>query len=234
MKKPLHVLAAVLAAGTVFTSSISPAFAEENTSPVQDTIVDSPAVQEGSTPFLDVNGTIYEEAVQFLLDNIITMGLSETHFGVEEPIKRVDTAVIMYKYLALDGQNNAPKTNFKDVPARAVPAVAALKYNGIIMGKSDVYFGSALNITRGEAAIIFSRSFGYETTDKVSIQPVEEASKFTDVTGHYVSAVNMLVERGIIQGKSNNRFGTNEYLTRGQFALMVYRMSQYERPSIND
>lgn len=210
MKKPLNVLAASLGAGAIFTSSVSPA----------------------SAHFSDSEGTIYEEAVNFLVENYITMGYIK-EFGVEMPIKRVDAAVLLAKYLELDLQN-APKTNFKDVPARAVQSVAALKYSGIVNGKSDVYFGAADNITRGEAAIIFSRAFGYETTDQVSIQPAGEVSEFTDVTDRYVSAVNMLVERGIIQGKSNNRFGTNENLTRGQFALMVYRMSQYERPSIND
>ena len=211
MKKPLNVLAASLVAGAIFTSSVSPASA---------------------AAFVDTEGTIYEEAVEFLVDNYITLGFPD-RFGVEEPIKRVDAAVLLAKYLELDLQNT-PKTNFKDVPSRAVQSVAALKYAGIVNGKSDVYFGAADNITRGEAAIIFSRAYGYETTDQVSTQPVGEASEFTDVTGRYVSAVNMLVERGIIQGKLNNRFGTNENLTRGQFALMIYRMSQYERPSIND
>jgi hypothetical protein len=117
------------------------------------------------------------------------------------------------------------------VPARAVQAVAALKYAGVVNGKSDMYFGDAENITRGEAAIIFSRTFGYETTDGGSTRPVGESSKFTDVTGRYVSAVNMLVERGIVKGQSNNQFGINEPLTRGQFALMIYRMNHYNRPA---
>ncbi|MEM1505900.1 S-layer homology domain-containing protein [Domibacillus sp. 8LH] len=210
MKKPLNILAASLVAGAIFTSSVSPA----------------------SASFIDTKGTIYEEAVDFLVEKYIAMGY-QTHFGVEQPIKRVDAAVLLAKYLELDLQN-APKTSFKDVPARATQAVAALKYAGIVNGKSDVYFGAADNITRGEAAIIFFRSFGYETTDKVSVQPVEESSKFTDVTGRYAYAVNVLIERGIVNGKSNNRFGINEPLTRGQFALMVHRMSQYELPSIND
>ncbi|WP_396120275.1 S-layer homology domain-containing protein [Domibacillus indicus] len=57
----------------------------------------------------------------------------------------------MYKHLDLNAQSNVPETNFKDVPARAAQAVAALKYHGIVNGKSDVYFGAADNITRGEA-----------------------------------------------------------------------------------
>ncbi|MCP3764574.1 S-layer homology domain-containing protein [Domibacillus sp. A3M-37] len=201
MKKSFSVLAAALAAGTIFTSSVSPASAD----------------------FVDSNGTIYEEAVNFLVDNYIAMGY-QTHLGVEQPIKRVDAAVLLAKYLELDG-HTAPKTNFKDVPARATQAVAILKHHGIVYGKSDVYFGATDIITRGEAAVIFYRAFGTETLEGTSENST--STKFTDVTGRYVEAVNFLVERGVIQGKSNNRFGTTEPLTRGQFALMIHRMHLY-------
>lgn len=214
MKKPLNVLTASLLAGTVFASSVSPAFAEEANTAVQ------------SDSLVDIEGTIYKEAVEFLVKNDIASGFPG-RFGVEEPIKRVDSAIMMAKYLGLDIQY-AAKTNFKDVPARAIPYVAALKEAEIVNGKSAVYFGAVENITRGEAAIIFHRAFGMALAEGTS--ETSTSTKFTDVTGRYVEAVNFLVDRGVIQGKANNRFGTNELLTRGQFALMVYRMSQYERP----
>ncbi|MCM3791297.1 S-layer homology domain-containing protein [Domibacillus indicus] len=203
MIKPLNVLAASLVAGTIFTSSVSSV----------------------SASFIDTKGTIYEEAVDFLMDTQISTGYFE-EFGVEMPIKRVDAAVMIAKYLNLDVQR-APKTNFKDVPARAVQYVAALKYAGIVNGKSDTYFGAADNITRGEAAIIFMNAFGMELDGE--FRPADISTKFTDVTGRYVQPVNFLVERGVIQGKANNRFGTTEPLTRGQFALMVYRMHLYNK-----
>ncbi|WNS78546.1 S-layer homology domain-containing protein [Domibacillus sp. DTU_2020_1001157_1_SI_ALB_TIR_016] len=130
------------------------------------------------------------------------------------------------KYLELDLQN-APETNFKDVLARAAQAVAALKHAGIVNGKSDVYLGAVDNITRGETAIIFMNAFEMELLEGTSENST--STKFTDLTGRYVQPVNSLVERGIIKGKSNNRFGTTEPLTRGQFALMVYRMHLYNK-----
>ncbi|WNS78681.1 S-layer homology domain-containing protein [Domibacillus sp. DTU_2020_1001157_1_SI_ALB_TIR_016] len=146
-------MAAALAAGAIFASSVSPA----------------------SAHFVDSNGTIYEEAVNFLVDNYITMGY-QTHFGVEQPIKRVDAAVLLAKYLELD-LYTAPKTNFTDVPARATQAVAILKHHGIVYGKSDVYFGATDNITRGEAAVIFYRAFGTETLEGTSENST--STKFT-------------------------------------------------------
>lgn len=206
MKKPLSVLAAALAAGTIFTSSVSPA----------------------SAAFTDTVGTIYEGPVDFLMKNEISTGYPGV-FGVEMPIKRVDAAIMIAKYLELEVQNT-PKTNFKDVPARAVPYVAALKEAGIVNGKSDVYFGAADNITRGEAAVIFMNAYGMELDGEFG--PAVISNKFTDVTGRYIHPVNFLIEHGVIRGKSNNKFGVNDPLTRGQFALMVFRMHLDQRGTI--
>lgn len=170
----------------MFASSIFPVFSEETVNPAPAIV--SP-LQEGSTPFTDVNETIYEESVKFLYDNLDIIGIGQT-FGVEHPIKRADVAVIIYKYLALNGQGNVPKPNFKDVPARAALAVAALKYHRIINSKSDVYFEAADNIKRGEAAIILFSSFGEELLGGASGD--DASSKFTDVIGCYVEPVNLL------------------------------------------
>ncbi|MEM1504660.1 S-layer homology domain-containing protein [Domibacillus sp. 8LH] len=183
----------------MFASSIFPVFAEETVNPAL--AIESP-LQEGSAPFTDVNGTIYEEAVKFLYDNLDIMGTDQI-FGVEHPIKRADVAVIMHKYLALDGQSNVPKTNFKYVPARAAQAVAAPKYHGIVNGKSGLYFGAADNITRGEAAIILFRSFGEGRLGDASGN--EASSKFTDVTGRYVEPVNLLVKNVALFSENQTR-----------------------------
>lgn len=84
---------------------------------------------------------------------------SPDRFGVEEPIKRVDSAVILAKYGRLAIQN-AAKPTFKDVPARAIPYAAALKEAEMAAGQPHVYVGAAENIMRGEAAVIFHRALG--------------------------------------------------------------------------
>ncbi|MCM3790332.1 GDSL-type esterase/lipase family protein [Domibacillus indicus] len=202
MKKPLNILAATLLAGTIFSSSISPAFAED------------------PTPFTDVNGTEYSKAVEFLYDNGITKGISATKFGVRDPITRVNAAVILGKYLNVDQSNpNIPKSGFRDLPPRAVNIVSFLKYNGIMNGKTDTYFGAGDNITRGEAAIMLYRAFGYQLPD------ADGTTSFTDISPRYERAVQALVNKGVILGINDTKFGTNDPLTRGQLALLMYRIS---------
>lgn len=202
MKKSLSILSATLLAGTIFFSSITPTFAED------------------PTPFTDVNGTEYSKAVEFLYANGISKGISATKFGVRDPITRVNAAVILGKYLNVDQINpNIPKSGFRDLPARAVNIVSFLKYNWIMTGKTTTYFGAEDNITRGEAAIVLYRAFAYQLPD------ADGTTSFTDVSPRYERAVQALVNEGVIQGINNTKFGTNDPLTRGQLALLMYRIS---------
>lgn len=240
MKKPFNVLATALLAGTMFTTSISPVFAEtdlptesnqfEGQKPATDIDQLDPLppleTGEGFTNFKDANGTIYAHAVWFVTINGIAQGLTDKYFGVEEPIKRVDAAVILGDFMYID-QFDVPKAAFTDVPPRAAKIISALKHYGIINGKSETKFAPDLQITRGEAAIMLYNAH------KDIFPPIEELDNrlmFTDVSDRYKEAVHVLSEAGIIKGKSNNKFGTSESLTRGQLALLIERIYYYEGP----
>ncbi|KAB7704241.1 hypothetical protein F9802_18300 [Bacillus aerolatus] len=210
MKKVKHVLAVTAVAGAVFTSSIplSLAHAEET---------DLPPLYDAVKflPFTDVPlGSRYVDGVHFVYTNGIAQGLSATKFGVSEKIKRVDAAVLVGNYIAVDVTHPDPApAPFKDVPKRAVKTISALREAGIINGKTETSFGSHLDITRGEAAILLSKAFdkvlkpastssteGAGFTDvsgNSGYQPVEKSDKFTDVTGRYVEPVHRLFNSGI-------------------------------------
>ncbi|MEM1503416.1 S-layer homology domain-containing protein [Domibacillus sp. 8LH] len=230
MKKPFNVLATALVAGTVFSSSIPSAFAEESQDDIVPEIpVYSDPIEEdktdtgvGLSSFTDANGTIYQDAVRFLELNAIAKGLNETTFGVNEPIKRVDVAMILGTFTEINAMYpNAPKAGFRDLPTRAVKTVSTLKYRGIINGKSNTYFGAGLNITRGEAALMLYNAF------KDDFYPSEGMKlPFTDVQTRYEEAIRTLYGAGIIKGTAG-KFGTDNNITRGQLALMIYRIDKY-------
>lgn len=236
MKKPYKVLATALLAGTMFASSMTSAFAEggiavipeENTpqpyqpyQPVEAN--DLPPLDEGRgvTQFTDVPAkTELAYAVQFLLENGIAQGYGET-FGVNQPIKRVDFAVILGTFMPLD-TNNVPNAGFRDLPARAKTIVSTLKHNGITNGKTATLFGAADSITRGEAAIMLHNAYKDYFDD-------DAKSPFTDVSSRYETAVRVLSGADIIKGISGTKFGTDNNITRGQFALLIYRINKYEQ-----
>ncbi|WP_158553407.1 S-layer homology domain-containing protein [Peribacillus saganii] len=164
--------------------------------------------------FTDVSDR-YKEAVDYLVAQNITQGTSATQFGVSKQIKRVDAAVMLAKALELN-TSTAPASGFTDVPARAEGAVNALKAAGVINGKTATKFGSDDNLTRGEVALILAKAY--------SLKSEVKQLKFTDVAERYEEAVIALTENGITSGKTATRFGTADSITRGEFAVFVYKV----------
>lgn len=165
--------------------------------------------------FQDVN-SFYSPAVDYLVRNQVTRGLSKTDFGVTKDIIRVDAAIWLARELGLNLEK-AKASGFTDVPDRAVQSVNALKEAGIVGGKTATQFGASGKLTRGEAAIILQRAY------KLSVNG--STSSFTDVSTRYKDSVNALVANDITDGISATRFGVSEHITRGQLAVFMYRLS---------
>lgn len=165
--------------------------------------------------FTDVPAA-YVPAVGYLVERGLTNGESSTKFGFQNDILRVDAAIWLAKELDLDLET-APASGFSDVPTRAVSAVNALKHAGVINGKTATSFGATQKLTRGEIALILQNSY--------DLQPNGEKLPFTDVGLRYEEAVNALVANQITSGLTATQFGVDQYVTRGQLAIFIYRLS---------
>lgn len=175
-----------------------------------------------AAPFSDV-GTSYQEAVDYLTERNFASGISGSFFGTSSPIKRADAAVILAKALQLDVKN-AAASGFTDVPARAKGYVNALKAAGVISGKTKTLFGPDQFITRGEFALMIQKAYGLSSTGK--------SLAFKDVSPLYESAVDALISNGITKGKSGQRFGTQDFLTRGEYAVLLYKADTFKAPVV--
>ncbi|KAB7706123.1 hypothetical protein F9802_11060 [Bacillus aerolatus] len=196
MKKIKRILAVVTMAGAVLTSSLSSASA----SPLS---------------FKDVNDR-YRPAVSYLWEEGIIYGILPEYFGTNQHVKRVDGAVVIARSIKINTPHDA-KTAFTDLPKRAIPTVAALQKAGIVNGKTSTKFDPEAVLTRGEIALILSKAYNLPATTR--------ESPFTDVPKRYKDAVNRLVESGAVMGKNATQFGTHERLTRGELALIIYRLN---------
>lgn len=163
----------------------------------------------------------YKDAVDFVVSKG-AQGLTDTKFGVNENIKRVDAAVLLVKVLGLDIEK-APAAGFTDVPERAVKYVNALKAAGITSGKSATKFGSDQLITRGELAVWIQKGFELKG---------ESSSVFTDVPAQYTAAVGALVANEITKGKTATQFGTNDNAKRGDYAIFLMRADKVDSPAV--
>lgn len=216
MKKLPRIIATATLAGAVFASASPLALAEEL--PSSQTTEQEPT----NLPFTDVTPR-YKDAVSFLYSNGFARGVTKTQFGVNQQLKRVDAAMMVAKYANLiPGSKQAP---FTDLPQRAVPMVSAIYDAGLMMGKSATLFGSNDSMKRGEAAILLYHLLPSTSPSKTADMP------FTDVSERYATAIEKLVAHDIVQGKTATRFGTEDNLTRGELAIMLYRINEASSPA---
>ncbi|WP_075617253.1 S-layer homology domain-containing protein [Paenisporosarcina indica] len=177
------------------------------------TLVASVLVPTASAAFNDVNKN-YTEAVNYLVENGIAKGKTDTSFGTDLSITRGDAAVMIANALKLD-TTKAPASAFTDLNDRVKGAVNALNAKGIINGKSATQFAPAANITRAEMAKVIALAY---KLDGAGVN-----NKFNDVNSTFDEYVDALVKNEITLGKTPQAFGATLDVTRGEFALFVFR-----------
>lgn len=178
--------------------------------------------------FSDV-GTRYKTEVEYLISHNYAQGISETAFGTDQSIKRIDAAVMVAKALGFNESSNQPDAGFTDVPKNRAWAVNALAARGVISGKTTTKFGTSDTMTRNEMAKVIASAYGLEE----SLSPLP----FTDVNGRFAPYVGALVENNITSGKSSTKFGATDPIKRGEFAIFIYKvegLSKIEPPEVEE
>jgi len=164
-------------------------------------------------PFKDVISR-YDEAVSYFYNAGVINGKSKTEFGTYDSLKRGDAAVILARALNLDTAN-APDAGFKDVNSRIKGYVNALVKEDIINGFSDTIFSPDTYLTRGQMAAILVRAYNLEKYAK--------PTPFTDLSITFKDEIEALYGAGITGGVSATKYGTNELIKRGDFAVLLYK-----------
>jgi S-layer homology domain len=103
---------------------------------------------------------------------------------------------------------------FTDVAPQYKDAVDFLVSTGATNGKTETQFGVYDEITRLDAAVILAKVL------KLDVDNAKDAG-FTDVPKDRAKYVNALVDAGILNGKSETRFGAYDKLTRVEMAKII-------------
>lgn len=110
---------------------------------------------------------------------------------------------------------------FQDVTSFYAPAVEYLLGRNITQGMTTTEFGVKQSIIRADAAIWLAKELGLNTASA-------PASGFSDVPTRAAGAVNALKAAGILSGKTADRFGSYDSLTRGEIAIILQRAYNLE------
>ncbi|WLR50634.1 S41 family peptidase [Bacillus tianshenii] len=145
---------------------------------------------------------------------LLTIGSGETKrvlsFTTVKELGRRDLSYVPFNDLKLSNYFTGP--------------VAVLKNQGVVNGLGDGRYGPYHYLTRQDAAVMFARALNLDT-ENVSNPGFDDVKKGS----YYYGAVAAMKETGIIKGRSEDRFGTNEILTREEMAALIARAFHFEK-----
>lgn len=193
---------------------------EDETTPITPTTTDETTVE-----FSDLDDFDWaKESIEYLANNGIVNGVGDGMFDPSSEVTREEfLAMLMRAY------NIVPDItvglSFADADSSAWYAgyIAVAVQRGIVNGVSDTEFGVGKNITRQDAAVMAYRIAvaNGKTFDSAS------DTKFADdsaIASYATDAIYAMRDANIINGKENNMFAPEDFCTRAEAAVIIYRL----------
>ena len=169
--------------------------------------------------FVDVpEGSYYEEAVDWAVENGITTGTGNNYFTPDGICTRAQAVTFLWRVAG----SPTPKTEampFEDVlnGSYYYEAVLWAVENGITVGTSATTFSPELTCSRAHIVTFLWRA--------ANSPSVKMDNPFTDVAGdaYYIDAVLWAVKHKITVGTTLSTFSPDEGCTRAQIVTFLYR-----------
>ena len=188
---------------------------------------DVPVGEDWTPVFTDTRNYWAATYVDFLYDAGITTGYSDGTFRPNQNISRQQFAVMLFRYLGLDGSRyesvTLPFADTASIGDYALTAVKALYTEGIINGSTGadgrLYFNPGSSLTRAQAAAMIGR-----TQEKGYASTALTFSDAASIPSYAASYIQTMVAQGIISGYSDGTFRPGSNITRGQMAKILYNL----------
>jgi len=169
--------------------------------------------------FVDVpEGSYYEEAVNWAVEQGITKGTDATHFSPDGICTRAQAVTFLWRAAG----SPAPKSStmpFTDVKSGVYyyDAVLWAVENGITKGTTDTTFSPNMNCSRAQIVTFLWRSEKSPAAGTVN--------PFTDVKSdaYYADAVLWAVKEDVTKGTTDTTFSPDADCTRAQIVTFIYR-----------
>lgn len=177
-------------------------------------------VEDQKLSFTDVQSTDwFAEAVDFVVDQGLFAGISETEFGPNVEMSRAMLVTVLYR---LSGETSNGDSGFTDVPADAwySAAVAWAKEAGVVSGISETAFAPNQPITREQMATIL---YSYANA-QVGEDAKTALAAFTDagnISSYATVPMSWAVEQGLLSGVGNQTLEPQGVATRAQVATIL-------------
>ncbi|OBZ17618.1 S-layer homology domain-containing protein [Bacillus sp. FJAT-26390] len=170
--------------------------------------------------FTDIKGHWAEDSIMEAASKGMIAGYPDGSFLPNGSITRTQFAVILSRALQLQEQSSLTFTDAKKIPEWAKPEVAKAVKAGLIQGYEDHSFRGDQTITRAEMAAIAARSLKIQESDGTQINFADNSS----IPSWAKEWVEIVAQKGIMQGRGGNRFVPGEHATRAEATVIVLRL----------
>ncbi|MEO3945362.1 bifunctional 2',3'-cyclic-nucleotide 2'-phosphodiesterase/3'-nucleotidase [Gorillibacterium sp. CAU 1737] len=179
---------------------------------------------EPAAEFPDVAKTHWaHEAIQALTGKAIVNGTPEGTFKPEASVTRAEFASMLVRALGLGATTKAP---FKDVAETSwyASAIAAAYENELVKGVSADKFAPNQPITREEMAVMAKHALDVRAAEKLTTTTKAVFADGASISSWAWDALNVTVDRGLMQGRGNNSFFPKATTTRAEAAKVIYTL----------
>ncbi len=181
-----------------------------------------------TTAFTDLDDYGWaKEAIFALTEKGILSGNGKGLFLPSNKITRAEFVKLITEALMLD--EGTASISFEDVSPKDwyYSYVKKAVSNGIVKGKSDVYFGASECISRQDMATLIYRAL----TKLNKIKPLDTVNKkytdYQDISDYAKNSILMLSEYGIINGYEDGTFRPFGNAARAEAAQLIYNVSLF-------
>jgi|GEM_PF-6188871 S-layer homology domain. len=153
----------------------------------------------------------------------IIEGVASNRFAPNLAVTRTEFAVMLARALQLPAIEDEATLSFQDqesIPAWARPMIKAALAEGFITGYPDGTFRPEQTITRTEMAVMLSKAMKWDTSDKQNLAFADAAS----IPAWALPYVELVNERGLVQGRGGNLFVPAGTTTRAEAAVVLLRL----------
>jgi len=175
-------------------------------------------------PFVDLENVSWAvESISYLSEKGVISGKSKMIFEPDSNVTREEFIKMVVLAFEIES-DEIPECNFEDVLSSdwfKDYVSLGVKF-GIVNGINDMFFGSGMNITRQDIAVMLCRAAEYKGIDLSG-----EPKSFTDnayISDYAKDAVKHISAVGAAGGDENGNFNPQSYATRAEAAKMIYSM----------
>lgn len=174
--------------------------------------------------FKDLTDETLSTEIDYLVEQDIVRGYSNTLFKPNEKVTKAQVAVMLTRALGLN-TINIKNPNFQDVTTahKYYKEIAAVQNAGIFNAVNK--FHPDAMITRGQMAIVLHRAFQLKGSDPYYFSDV------TEQTPGYKEILT-LAHNHLIRGYEDGAFKPNEPVTRAHFSAFLARAMTLTKPDL--